>query len=92
MSLENLLKYIQAITLLIPLIETIVTMVERLFAKLGSGKGTAKKEAAMEMAKASLAGAGMDLPEEVISEVIDTVVGVKNKTGEFTSGELRAPP
>jgi hypothetical protein len=50
MGLENLLKYIEAITLLLPLIEKIVTMIEGLFGKLGVGQGAAKKEAATDLA------------------------------------------
>jgi len=92
MSLANLLKYIQAVTLLLPLIEQIVTMVEGLFAKVGSGEGAAKKQAVKEIAKASLVGYGLSLPGETIDEVVDAVVAVKNQTGEFTHGLSRAPP
>jgi len=92
MSIANLLKYIEAITLLLPLIEKIVTMVEGLFSKLGVGQGAAKKEAATEVAKVALVNAGLDLPEEVLSGLVDSVVKVKNATGEFTHGLSRAPP
>lgn len=92
MSLANLLKYIDAVMLLLPLIDKIVTMVEDLFAKLGSGQGAAKKEAVIEVAKAALVGAGLDLPEEAMSEMIDRVVSIKNYTGEFISPAPRAPP
>lgn len=92
MSLENLLKYIEAITLLLPLIERVITMVEELFAKVGPGEGVAKKNAVKEIAKAALVGYGLSLPGETIDEVIDAVVAVKNQTGEFTHGLSRAPP
>lgn len=92
MGIENLMKYIEAITLLLPLIEKIVTMVESLFSKLGGGTGVAKKEAATEVAKAALVKAGLDLPDEVLSGMVDAVVKVKNQTGEFTHGLSQAPP
>jgi len=92
MSLVNLLKYIQAITLLLPLIEKIVTMVEGLFSKLGVGQGAAKKEAATDVAKAVLGSTALDLPDEVLSGVVDSIVRVKNATGEFTHGLSQAPP
>ncbi len=92
MTVANILKYIQAVMLILPLIEKIVTMVEGLFQKLGSGQGAAKKEASMEVAKAALAGAGLGVPDEVIGSLIDSVVGVKNQTGEFITPAPRAPP
>jgi hypothetical protein len=92
MSIANLLKYIEAITLLLPLIDKIVTMVEGLFSKLGSGQGTAKKKAATDLVEVSLLNAGLDLPEEVLSGVVDSIVKIKNATGEFTHGLSQAPP
>ena len=86
------MKYIDAVTLLLPLIDKIVTKIEGLFAKLGSGQGAAKKEVAMEVSKAALSGAGLDLPEETISKMIDSVVAIKNLTGEFVAPGPRAPP
>lgn len=86
MGLENLLKYIEAITLLLPLIDKIVTMIEGLFAKLGAGQGAAKKEAATDFAKIGLLNAGLDLPDEVLSGLVDSVVKIKNQTGLFTHG------
>lgn len=91
MSLANLLKYIDAVTLLLPLIDKIVTMIEGLFAKLGSGQGALKKEVGMEVSKAALSGAGLDLPEETISKMIDSVVAIKNLTGEFVAPAPQAP-
>lgn len=92
MSIVNLLKYIEAITLLLPLIEKIVSMVESLFSKLGGGTGAAKKEAATDVAKAALVKAGLDLPNEVLSGMVDAIVNIKNQTGEFTHGLSRGPP
>ena len=83
MSLTNLLKYIEAITLLLPLIDNIVSMVERLFDEFGGGRGVAKKEAAKGLVVASLKTSGVDVPEEMMNELIDTVVKIKNETGEF---------
>jgi len=83
MSLVNLLKYIEAITLLLPLIDKIVSMVEGLFSKLGVGQGAAKKEAATDVAKAVLGSTALDLPDEILSGVVDSIVRVKNATGEF---------
>lgn len=85
MSIANLLKYIDAVTLLLPLIDKIVTMIEGLFAKLGPGQGSDKKEVAMAVSKAALSGGGLDLPEETISKMIDSVVAIKNLTGEFVA-------
>jgi hypothetical protein len=84
MSIANLLKYIEAITLLLPLIEKIVAMVEGLFSKLGVGQGAAKKEAATDVAKAVLGSTALDVPDEVLSAVVDSIVKIKNATGEFT--------
>ena len=67
-------------------------MVEGLFAKVGSGEGAAKKQAVKEIAKVSLVGYGLSLPGETIDEVIDAIVAVKNKTGEFTHGLSQVPP
>lgn len=92
MGLENLLKYIESIKLLLPLILTIVTMVEGLFSKLGASQGAAKKEAAVEIGQAVLADAGLDLPDSMVSAMIDSVVKIKNQTGEFTHGLSQAPP
>jgi hypothetical protein len=92
MTLENFLKYIEAITLLLPFIEKIVTMIEGLFFKFGGGQGAAKKEAATDFAKIALLNAGLDLPDSVLSAMIDSVVKIKNQTGEFTSNLTRAPP
>lgn len=92
MGLEKILKYIEAVTLILPLIEKIVTMVEGLFAKLGSGQGTAKKEVAMEVSKAALSGVGLGVPDEVISKMIESVVAAKNLTGEFVAPVPRGPP
>lgn len=92
MSIANLLKYIDAVTLLLPLIDKIVTMIEGLFAKLGSGQGAVKKEVAMETSKAALSGAGLGLPEETISKMIDSVVAIKNLTGEFVAPAPGALP
>ena len=83
MGLENFLKYIEAITLLLPLIDKIVTMIEGLFEKLGAGQGAAKKEAVTEISKAVLANTGLDLPDQVLSPLVDSVVKIKNLTGEF---------
>jgi hypothetical protein len=92
MSLANLLKYIEAVTLLLPLVEKIVTMVEGLFSKLGPGQGAAKKVAVKEVAKAALVGYGLSLPVETIDQLVDSVVSIKNQTGEFTHGLSQAPP
>ena len=83
MGLENLLRYIEAITLLLPLIDKVVTMIEGLFGKLGGGRGAAKKAAATEMVKVALVNEGLYLPGAVLSGMIDSVVKVKNLTGEF---------
>jgi len=92
MPIANLLRYIEAITLLLPLIDKIVTMIEGLFSRLGGGQGAAKKEAASEVAKVALVNAGLDLPDEVLSSMIDSVVKIKNQTGEFKTSGSRAPP
>jgi hypothetical protein len=92
MGLENLLKYIEAITLLLPLIEKIVTMIEGLFAKMGPGQGAAKKEAAIDFAKIALLNAGLDLPDEALSAMIDSQVKIINQTGGFKAKPIRAPP
>lgn len=84
MGVENLLKYIDAITMLLPLIDKIVTMIEGLFGKLGSGQGAVKKEAATGLAQVALFNAGLDLPDEVLSGLVDSVVKIKNQTGAFT--------
>jgi len=86
MSIVNLLKYVDLITLLLPLIEKIITMVESLFNKFGSNSGTKKKSAVKKITKTILSGYELSLPEEVIDKVIDSVVEVKNQTGEFTHG------
>ena len=86
MGLENILKYIEAIMLLLPLIEKIVSMIEVLFMKLGSGQGAAKKEAATGLAEIALLNAGLDLPYEVLSGLVDSIVKIKNQTGAFTHG------
>jgi len=92
MTLENFLKYIEAITLLLPFIEKIVTMIEGLFFKFGGGQGAAKKEAATDFAKIALLNAGLDLPDNMLSAMIDSVVKIKNQTGEFKANLTRAPP
>ena len=92
MSIENLLKYIEAITLILPLIDKVITMIEGLFKKYGAGQGVEKKAAATKMVEVALINAGLDLPDEVISEMIDTVVKIKNQKGEFTHGLSQAPP
>jgi hypothetical protein len=92
MGFENLLKYIEAITLLLPLIDKIVTMIEGLFKSLGAGQGGAKKAAVVDLAQNVLLGAGLALPDVVLSKMIDSVVKVKNATGEFTHGLSQAPP
>ncbi len=92
MGFEIIFKYIQMVMLILPLIEKIVGMIEGAFTKLGGGSGEVKKAAAMEVAKASLTGAGLDLPDETLSAMIDSVVGVKNASGEFKKTEVRAPP
>ena len=92
MTLENFLKYIEAITLLLPFIEKIVTMIEGLFMKLGGGQGAAKKEAATGLAEIALLNAGLDLPDSVLSAMIDSVVKIKNQTGEFKTNPNKAPP
>lgn len=92
MTLANILMYINAVTLILPLIEKIVTMVEGLFSKLGPGQGVAKKEVATDVAKAALSGAGLTLPDEVVSNLIESVVSAKKLTGEFTHGLSQAPP
>lgn len=85
MSLANILQYIEAFTLILPLIEKLVTLIEGLFSRLGSGQGAAKKKVVSELAKGALVGAGLDLPDEAISLMIDTVVSIKNESGEFVS-------
>jgi len=92
MTLANILMYINAVTLILPLIEKIVTMVEGLFSKLGPGQGVAKKEVATDVAKAALSGAGLALPDEVVSNLIESVVSAKKLTGEFVTAVPRAPP
>ena len=92
MGIENILKYINAVMLVLPLLEKIVTMVEGLFAKLGPGQGLAKKEVAVDVAKAALSGVGLALPDEVVSNLIESVVSAKKLTGEFVTAAPRAPP
>jgi len=92
MTLANILMYINAVTLILPLIEKIVTMVEGLFSKLGPGQGVAKKEVATDVAKAALSGAGLALPDEVVSNLIESVVSAKKLTGEFVTAAPRTPP
>jgi len=92
MPIENIFKYIQAIILVLPLVEKIVTMIEGLFSRLGGGRGAEKKEAATDVAKAALVNAGLDVPDEVLSSMIDSVVKIKNQTGEFKTSGSRAPP
>jgi hypothetical protein len=83
MGLENLLKYLEAIALMLPLIEKVVLMIEGLFNKLGVGSGETKKEAAMVMARKMAADKNIIVPDDVLSEVIDLVVAEKNKSGDF---------
>lgn len=91
MGIENFMKYIEAIMLLIPLIDKLVTMFEGLFSKLGSGQGAAKKEAVTEVAKAVMANTGLELPDEALSTLIDSSVKIKKLTGEFVAAAPQAP-
>ncbi len=83
MGLENILQYLQLIPVLLPLIDQVVGLIEKIFAIFNpsGGQGAIKKALAMQMLE-MVPGAAL-LPTDVLSGLVDGVVGVKNAGGEF---------
>jgi len=82
-SLENVLKYVNAIIAVLPLIEKVVELIERNFLNShdnGSDTKT-KKHLAMELLGST--GPDLGLNNAVVSQMVDSVVAVKNASGEF---------
>lgn len=86
MSLENVALYVERITLLLPMIEKIVDLVEKIFSRFfpSMRTGEAKQATAMKM----IQGYVGDVPEAIIADTIDVLVKAKNQTGEFAHAEI----
>ena len=83
MSIENLVKYIEAITLLLPLVQQVVDMIEAAFKNSArfDGRSEMKKNIAVEVV--SMAAGNLPINGELIPKLIDTVVAVENASGQF---------
>lgn len=80
----DLTAWLTLAPLVMQLIDYIVSVVERLFP---SKTGVEKKSTAMKFANAVIPPLedGSDLPQGIISKLIDNQVSLNNKAGVFTS-------
>ena len=83
MNFEEVTQYIQMITLLLPLVQQVILMVENAFTgqKGFDGRSEMKKNIAVEVVKGFHPELAVDV--YVVSKMIDTIVSVKNASGEF---------
>ena len=80
MSLQNFIKYLEAIVSILPLIEKVIEFIEMIFKKLNIVKGgEVKKALAINILKEET-----EIPEDILSHTIDTIVEAKNYKKDFT--------
>ena len=84
MAIENVMKYLELILKMLPLIDTLISFVEKMFVKLGIIKGGEAKENAVVNAVAALAP---DLPESIVRGTVKMLVDMKNEAGDFKHTE-----
>jgi hypothetical protein len=84
----DLTAWLTIAPLVMQLIDYIVSIVERLFS---SKTGVEKKSTAMKIANAVIPSLenGSDLPQGIISKLIDNQVSLNNQAGVFTSSTPR---
>lgn len=88
MSLENFLKYINLVEIIFPILDKLVSFIESIFKRFRVEKaGEQKKEVVTRMANTILKGKDVEMPPEVLSELIDIMVDTKNHTKEFEHTE-----
>jgi Flp pilus assembly protein protease CpaA len=80
--MANWLEIVQGILSLMPLIEMVISLIERLFGSMG---GSDKKVMAVDAVKSMLPSIvpGKTIPNEVLGLAVDAAVWAKNIGGEF---------
>ena len=76
------LEIVQGILSLMPLIEMVISLIERLFGSMG---GSDKKVMAVDAVKSMLPSIvpGKTIPDEALGLAVDAAVWAKNMAGEF---------
>ncbi len=84
MPIENVMQYLELILKMLPLIDQLVSFVEKMFERLGILKSGEQKENAVVNAVATLAP---DLPEPIVRGTVKMLVSMKNDAGDFKHSE-----